>query len=403
MNQVSKALLIVIFFSFSFLSNGQELEEDYKVNFIISKQHLVKRELLKALPYLHYLHQVYPDNHNIGYLIGLCYVELEIINKKSIELLSSATAMASLDYDPSLLEEERVPIYVFYYLALAYAQNGFCEKAEIARTEFLELYPYEDQFYVDDSKLKLQNCISDKPIHKFDTLPEFRNFVPYSSEKNIVNIEEDIIADSAVVDKSKLINEKSEVRKVITKFIEYSTEFPVFAVQLGAFNEIVPVSRFKELKNIDAFIDHEGLIRYVMGHFSIQSQAKSLLEAVHEKGYSDAFIVNVNDSKKFSDEVISVNNINLKANLAERVEYRVQIGAFSKRIPFKTAQYYFEIDGIKEHYENQMTYLTVGKYKTYQEARAFQHLISNDGIKDAFVVAFNNGKKISLNELNEFK
>jgi hypothetical protein len=57
---------------------------------------------------------------------------------------------------------------------------------------------------------------------------------------------------------------------------------------------------FKSIKNIDAFMDKDGLIRYVVGHFSFQSQAESLLKYIREQGFADAFVVNVNNEKKYT-------------------------------------------------------------------------------------------------------
>ena len=37
------------------------------------------------------------------------------------------------------------------------------------------------------------------------------------------------------------------------------------------------------------------------------------------KGYTDAFVVNVNQEKKFEEEVVSVNNLNIKATSVGKV------------------------------------------------------------------------------------
>ena len=71
-------------------------ESDFQKNFNIAKRHLSNREISDALPYLLYLNQKNPKNANLKYLIGLCYVELEIINPKTIELLTEASNKMSL-------------------------------------------------------------------------------------------------------------------------------------------------------------------------------------------------------------------------------------------------------------------------------------------------------------------
>lgn len=398
-----KKLCLFIFglFFLTSISLAKEKIDDFQKNFNIAKQHLSLRQINKALPYLQYLHEKQPHNANLKYLIGVCYAEEEIVNPETINLLEYASAKASLEYDPNSLLETRVPIYVYYYLCVAYAQNGFCDKADIARSKFLEVYPHQDPFYINESKRWVNHCKKLKEKPEIDTIPYFPDFKPYVSKPKLTNqVEEDLKPSVILQNREKQRIEEEKIIK--TKHVEYSTRKPLYGVQLGAFKEVVPVSRFKELKNVEAFMDKKGLIRYVIGHFSINSQAESLLEIIRQKGYLDAFVVNVNNEKKFSDEVVSVNDVNIKANLIGRVEYRVQIGAFKERIPRQTANMYFKVDGISELRDQELTYLTVGKYRSYDEAKSSLLGIKNAGINDAFVIAVNNGKKISIQQAKDF-
>ena len=380
-------------------------ESDFQKNFNIAKQHLSKRKINDALPYLLYLNEKNPSNSNLKYLIGLCYAELEIVNPKTLELLTEASNKASLEYDPNSLEELRVPIYVYYYLSIAYSQNKNCELAEKYRDRFMDIYPHKDSYYPDESQRWIDICKGMRIQPKVVPLPDFPDFKPYVSPKKELEVD----TQQPVNSQKGILNNKEErqkeraVQDIKTQKLEYSTQLPIYGVQLGAFKEAVPVSRFKQLKNVDAFMDKSGWIRYVVGHFSIRSQAEKLLAIIQEKGYSDAFVVNVNEEKKFKEEVVSVNNINIRANPLGKIEYRVQIGAFKEQIPNESAELYFKIEGITEHRELDVTYLTVGKFKTYAEAKAYSQGIIDVGISDAFVIAINNGRKIPLQHINEFK
>ena len=88
------------------------------------------------------------------------------MNPATIRLLEESSEMASLEYDPNTLDETRVPIYVFYYLCLAYAQNGMCEQSNEARNKFLEVYPHKDEFYIKESENWVQKCrgLKEKPL-----------------------------------------------------------------------------------------------------------------------------------------------------------------------------------------------------------------------------------------------
>lgn len=406
----------IYFLSFFFLIGnlypsdlGQKdlAEDDFQTNFNIAKQHLSQRRINKALPYLRYLQKEFPNNANLKYLIGLCYAELEIVNPITVQLLEESAEKSSLDYDPNSLSEKRVPIYVYYYLCLAYAQNNMCEKAENAREKFVEVYPYDDPFYLKESMSWIKKCHEMNEQPELDTIPEFPDFVPYASDPKRELTEgggllTETIADSSREETGEENHMTIYPSHVVTKHVEYSTGFPLYGVQLGAFKEVVPVARFKDLKNVEAFMDKDGLIRYVVGHFGIYSQAESLLKVIKEKGYPDAFVVNTNNARKFADEVISIDNVNIKRTLKGKLEYRIQIGAFKEEVPQELASRYLEIEGIDELREGEITYLTVGNYATYDEAKAYQQGIKDMGISDAFVIALNNGKKISLQEAKDY-
>lgn len=393
-------LLLTLSFSFSFASK-KEKENDFEKNFTIAKQYLSQRKISKALPYLLFLQDKYQNNSNLKYLVGLCYAENEIVNPTTISLLTEASEKVSLNYNPNSLEEDRVPIYVYYYLSLAYSQNRQCEEAEKARQKFLEVYPYKDKYYIDESKKWLNYCYDLNKDPAIVALPSFPEFKPYYSQKieteESENMLKSSIVDSLVQENKDTFIQKND-RKIVTKKIEYSTRQPLYGVQLGAFKETIPVSRFRSLKNIDAFMDNEGLIRYVIGHFSIHSQAESLLKVIHSKGYEDAFVVNVNVEKKFADEVVSIDDVNIKASFRKKVEYRIQVGAFQDELNETMAKMYLKLEGIQEFSDDQMTYLTVGSYSTYEEAKAYLEGVSDAGIDDAFVIAISENKKIPLQQ-----
>lgn len=389
-------------------SKLRKTESDFQKNFNIAKQHLSKREVDKAIPYLQYLLKKHPANANLKYLIGVCYAELEIVNPVTIQLLKEATSKASSEYDPNSLDEERVPIYVYYYLSVVYSQNNMCELAEKLRNTFLTVYQHNDAYYINESKRWLNVCMNMKEKPKEQPIPTFPDFEPYVSPKpKLKKVQVDLQEKNVKPDTASLAVrdtlKESSPKEIVTRKLNYTANAPLYGVQMGAFKEVIPVSRFKAMKNVDAFLDKKGWIRYVVGHFSIYSQAESLLEVIRANGYPDAFIVNVNNEKLFSDEIVSVNNVNIKANQLSGVAFKVQIGAFKEKHDLKSAELYLKIDGIKEYRDNDITFLTVGKFKTYTEAKSYALEIAELGIPDAFVVAVYGGKKIPLEHTQEFQ
>lgn len=87
------------------------------------------------------------------------------------------------------------------------------------------------------------------------------------------------------------------------------------------------------------------------------------------------------------------------------IKYRVQIGSFSKGLPDYVDRLYKKLSVLRkiDHYtdENGITVYTIGEVSNFNDAIKLQEQIRNEGIKDAFVVAYNNGKRITLKEAKE--
>ncbi len=82
------------------------------------------------------------------------------------------------------------------------------------------------------------------------------------------------------------------------------------------------------------------------------------------------------------------------------VVFKIQIGAFKNEVPLPIANQFLTIakNGIKNYTnENGLTIYLIGNYKTYEEAnQMLKEVVSKAGIIDAFIVAYDSGKKISL-------
>jgi len=349
--------------------------KDYRNQFYLAKSYLARGETEKALPLYRELYDVDSTNSNISYLLGVCYTEEKTPSRKSIFHLEKGASNISIDYDPGAHTELAAPIFAWYYLTIAYSQNGLCAKAVEAAGNFKNLYgSHKNDFYTKDAMRWVKRCTSD------------------------------LLATKKVV---KDVSVPLLERNVVTKTVEYSTKTPLYAVQIGAFSRLAPMWKFDNLNNIEAFMDNEGMIRYVIGHLSYVAQANVLLKAVWEAGYADAFIVDINSKKKYrgdrySEAIVSVDDVSFKAKIRGRVDYRVQVGAFKESIPENLVQLYLTLDGIRENVFNGLTSLTVGTYTDYNGAAEQRRTLEELGIPGAFVVAYNYSRKIPLDEANHY-
>ena len=79
--------------------------------------------------------------------------------------------------------------------------------------------------------------------------------------------------------------------------------------------------------------------------------------------------------------------------------FKVQLASTEKKINIK--KQFKDIDDIQEiNIETGYRYYA-GKFKTMEEARKYQESLKEKGLKDTFVVAFQNGKRITASEAVE--
>lgn len=84
------------------------------------------------------------------------------------------------------------------------------------------------------------------------------------------------------------------------------------------------------------------------------------------------------------------------------VTYKVQLGSFTRAVPARTQALFDKISKIRpiETFVNDegATVYTTGNMKTYADGLALQNQVRVEGVKDAFVIAIKDGKRISLPE-----
>ena len=213
----------------------------------------------------------------------------------------------------------------------------------------------------------------------------------------------------------------------------------IFKVQIGAFRKAIPQNLFGGIKPVSAETTPQGLKRYTAGLFKKLATATEAKNQVKSLGYRDAFVVAFFNGKRISmndamamakengenfDVSLASNNTpntstatsntttktpiqpklipttETEATATTEVKsigglfYTIQIGLFSN--PVSSSQL-FNISPINsEKTENGMIRYSTGRFSDVSKADASRINISNKGIPDAFVVAYYNGKRISL-------
>lgn len=401
--------LTIVLLLVALATQGQNANETFNE----AKLYLANHKLDEAIPILEKLWKKDQKNANLNYLLGLCYVKTDKEIPMAVELLETASEIYTAAYQSGSSQERRAPEYVYYYLTIAYSKQGECEKALRALNQFYSVYSYQDEYYLVDGQKWVRECNLEKredapgemPLLAVDSVSQAKPDKLVEALPDTASAPAEFPEPTPRLASSPKIKERlvpfTDWETLQTKKISYTTMSSLYGVQVGALMEPRPTREFQNLKNVEVYVDENGIFRYVIGRFPYRSQAVTLLNKVKEAGYPDAFIVDVNQPL-YSTEVVGVGPSNISWEITGEVEYRVQIGAFHTIVPGWIAEQYLEIDGIHENIHGGFTILTVGNYKTYDKAAAHRDKLSASGLPDAFVVAFNNGRKIPLKAAIEY-
>ncbi|MBL4585788.1 MAG: SPOR domain-containing protein, partial [Flavobacteriales bacterium] len=243
---------------------------------------------------------------------------------------------------------------------------------------FIEVYSQGDPFYTNEAMKWIELC--HEPMRMAQEI-KIRSYINTHSSAYL---------------KDRLVNLQPADPDIVTKNVSYTTSSILYGVQVSA--TITPnyTIDFPGLKNVGVYVDENKIYRYVIGNLSFRSQAVELLYQVRMAGYDDAFIVDINQPELFGEEVVAINNHSVNIKLKGKVEFRVQVGAFAEKLPRKLSKTYLEIDKLKEVKENKLTILTAGKFDAYEEAKTHTEMLRSNGFEDAFVTAFNRGRRIPV-------
>lgn len=400
MKQVFAILLFVFVSASSLLA-----QDDYFEKLNNAKLHIANKKLEQAVPLLQQLHKTDPVNANICYMLGSCYIKLGIELEEAIKLLKYASEFYTPDFDYTSIEERRAPEYVFYYLLVAYSQYGLCEQCLKSLNDFYMIYSYEDEWYLIDGQEWYRECSIREKDKTEEELLAALGFKSPEAKKPLVD-QLQAINDGEYKLKGKTFEEHlinvNALKGIGTKSVEYSTKSSMFGVQVGALLQAKYTSNFKDLKNVDVYMDRNGVFRYVVGKFLFKNQAERLLEDIKALGYTDAFVVDINHNNVYKNAVITIENESINRKLEGKIDYTVQIGAYRTEVPEYMARIYLKIEDIEEHVQDSLTILTVGHFESYDAASNYRNDLKMLGVNDAFVVAFNQGKKIPLDEAIQY-
>ena len=212
----------------------------------------------------------------------------------------------------------------------------------------------------------------------------------------------------------------------------------MFRVQIGAFKSQLQNDAFKGLSPLNGETVGNGYIRYTAGNFNKLENASAVKNDLRNLGYNDAFVVVYYNGKRIplnealailekegktintnapqtagitaNSNVPRANTVTQAPNITtqdavtvtkeleqlKNMLFTVQIGVYSKQVTKQQLQNLKPI--YTERLANGLFRYTAGIYNTSDKIITDKRQVVNLGIKDAFVSAYLNGKRIDFND-----
>lgn len=196
------------------------------------------------------------------------------------------------------------------------------------------------------------------------------------------------------------------------KFLTEGSKVMIDDVQVGT------------IQNIDFVEGGEGsLITSLRIKSDVHLPGKSIARIIHGRNIQNKFVEIVlntsEDYYQFGDTIethefrLSVDSLvdlshnvmalmeggNLKSQLAPTIIYAVQLFTSNDDIVLEPSNFK-GLNGVYKYRENAMNKYVYGKKDNLGEVKELKLQLKNIGYKDAFIVVFRNGKRISISEID---
>jgi hypothetical protein len=154
-------LLAAIVFAFSL--SAQELKT-LQNSFIEAEYFFIQEDYSDALSYYLQLYEKVPQNANIAYRIGICYLNTAGMKNLSIDYLEAAVKNMSAKHREGTIKQKAAPYDALYDLASAYKINYQFDKAKEVYTRYLATLLPGDRENIDFVNSQIKSCDMAKEI-----------------------------------------------------------------------------------------------------------------------------------------------------------------------------------------------------------------------------------------------
>jgi outer membrane protein OmpA-like peptidoglycan-associated protein/tetratricopeptide (TPR) repeat protein len=145
------------------VSGYSQVSDVFKTKYNLAESYLNEGNYQDALPLFLYLDTLTPENPNVSFNIGVCYVNSMLEKTKAIKYLERATESISLDY-VGVPEDITAPIFAFYYLGRAYMVDYRIDEALAQFDKFKYYLTETDVDLLKDVNRQIEMCYNAKKL-----------------------------------------------------------------------------------------------------------------------------------------------------------------------------------------------------------------------------------------------
>ncbi|MCK5730728.1 MAG: hypothetical protein KAH68_06620 [Draconibacterium sp.] len=402
-----------------------------------------------------------PDDFMVNYFYGACRTENNHFTNADLECLILANQEVSpininyyfgVQYHARSNWERALKFYTKYKSTDSPAEINKNKILEKIQQCYDKINPYE-KFMVNESvEANLADTVSSDLISELDSARTdlVNQKLAIKNDTILVAASEDIFENEFVVKipKDELINFKVNNEITYKDTSHFKTEKGIYFFLEG--DSLQKVLDFS-LINVDVLREEyssvktreeknyigEKILAYENEIYKLKSNASSCLiqakltEAEYwkntEEDEIDKFITelalisveDINDTVNMETTTVETNTLidpiillggaeNISTSIEQNdneLIYKIQIGAYSRGLPSYTKQLFDKLSFIRkiENYTDKkgVVVYTTGNLINYDDALIMKNQVRQEGIKDAYIVPYLNGKRITLEQAKE--
>ncbi len=140
------------------INSTQAQESDYKTTFTDAEYYFLFNDFQEALPLYQKALELSPDNSNLLYRIGRCYLNIPGVKHKAIEYFEKAARNINASHQEGSYKEKGAPQITYFYLGEAYRISERFDDAIETYTIFRDLLNPRDVYNFDYVDQQIKAC-----------------------------------------------------------------------------------------------------------------------------------------------------------------------------------------------------------------------------------------------------